>query len=66
MSDEAVKRMSPQMVRDIELKNHARRLVNLRPIRITVRRCNACGGLFETAGNRTCGCLMETSKEVKS
>ena len=62
MSDEVVKRLPPQVVKDIELKNHARRLAGLCLIRITVRRCNACSGLFESAGNRTCGCQI--SKEV--
>ena len=51
-----VKRLPPSVVKDIELKNHARRLANLSPIRIKVRTCISCGILFESAGNRTCGC----------
>ena len=51
-----VKRLPPSVVKDIELKNHARRLANLSPIRIKVRNCISCGTLFESAGNRTCGC----------
>ncbi len=51
-----VKRLPPSVVKDIELKNHARRLANLSPIRIKVRTCISCGTLFESAGNRTCGC----------
>jgi hypothetical protein len=51
-----VKRLPPSVVKDIELKNHARRLANLSPIRIKVRTCISCGALFESAGNRTCGC----------
>ena len=51
-----VKRLPPSVVKDIELKNHARRLANLSPIKIQVRRCITCSGLFESAGNRTCGC----------
>jgi hypothetical protein len=51
-----VKKLPPSVVKDIELKNHARRLANLSPIRIRVRRCISCGTLFESAGNRTCGC----------
>jgi hypothetical protein len=52
-SGNKVKKLPPSVVKDIELKNHARRLANLSPIRIKVR---ACGMLFESAGNRTCGC----------
>jgi len=51
-----VKRLPPSVVKDIELKNHARRLANLSPIRIKVRTCISCCALFESAGNRTCGC----------
>lgn len=51
-----VKRLPPSVIKDIELKNHARRLANLSPIRIKVRQCISCGAMFESAGNRTCGC----------
>jgi hypothetical protein len=51
-----VKRLPPSVIKDIELKNHARRLANLSPIRIRVRQCISCGTMFESAGNRTCGC----------
>ncbi len=51
-----IKRLPPSVVKDIELKNHARRLANLSPIRIKVRQCISCGAMFESAGNRTCGC----------
>jgi hypothetical protein len=51
-----IKRLPPSVVKDIELKNHARRLASLSPIKIKVRRCISCGALFESAGNRTCGC----------
>ncbi|MBP9706947.1 MAG: hypothetical protein KBD78_04835 [Oligoflexales bacterium] len=51
-----VKTLPPSVVKDIELKNNARRLANLTPIKIRVRRCIACGTMFESAGNRTCGC----------
>jgi hypothetical protein len=51
-----VKRLPPSVVKDIELKNHARRLANLSPIRIKIRQCISCNALFESAGNRTCGC----------
>ena len=51
-----VKRLPPSVVKDIELKNQARRLANLAPIRIRVRACISCAQPFESAGNRTCGC----------
>ena len=51
-----IKQLPPSVVKDIELKNHARRLANLAPIKIRVRRCISCLSLFESAGNRTCGC----------
>ena len=51
-----VKKLPPSVVKDIELKNHARRLANLSPIRIKVRACISCGTMFESACNRTCGC----------
>lgn len=52
----AIKRLPPSVVKDIELKNQARRLANLAPIKIVVRQCIACSQSFESAGNRTCGC----------
>lgn len=51
-----VKQLPPSVLKDIELKNHARRLANLAPIKIRIRRCISCLSLFESAGNRTCGC----------
>lgn len=51
-----VKKLPPSVVKDIELKNQARRLANLAPIKIRIRACIACGQSFESAGNRTCGC----------
>ena len=51
-----VKQLPPSALKDIELKNHARRLANLAPIKIRIRRCISCLSLFESAGNRTCGC----------
>lgn len=51
-----VKRLPPSVIKDIELKNHARRLACLQPIRIKIKTCTTCGGLFESTGNRTCGC----------
>ncbi len=56
-----VKKLPPSVVKDIELKNHARRLADLSPIKIRVRRCIACNTLFESAGNRTCGCSARST-----
>ena len=55
-SSNKIKRLPPSVIKDIELKNQARRLAKLAPIRIRVRTCIACNQLFESAGNRTCGC----------
>lgn len=51
-----IKRLPPSVVKDIELKNQARKLALLAPIKIKVRVCIACHQRFESAGNRTCGC----------
>jgi hypothetical protein len=51
-----VKRLPPSVVKDIELKNQARKLAGLAAIKMKVRTCIACTQLFESAGNRTCGC----------
>lgn len=51
-----IKRLPPSVVKDIELKNQARKLAGLAAIKIRVRRCIACDLSFESAGNRTCGC----------
>jgi hypothetical protein len=51
-----IKRLPPSVVKDIDLKNQARKLACLAPIKIRVRVCIACNQLFESAGNRTCGC----------
>lgn len=56
-----IKTLPPSVVKDIEQKNIARRLAGLSPIVIKVRRCIACGSLFESAGNRTCGCSSRTT-----
>ncbi len=61
ISSDKIKKLPPSVVKDIELKNHARRLANLSPIRIKVRQCIACHTWFESAGNRTCGCNTRTT-----
>jgi hypothetical protein len=59
---EDIKRLPKSVIQDIDLKNHARRLANLTPITIKVRRCAICDCLFESAGNRTCGCTISTKE----
>ena len=44
-----VKKLPPSVVKDIELKNQARRLANLAAIKIRIRTCIACSQLFESA-----------------
>ena len=56
-----IKRLTPSARREIELKNHARKLADLSPIKIKVRKCISCGKLFESAGNRNCGCHSRKS-----
>jgi hypothetical protein len=51
-----IKKLPPSVVKDIELKNQARKLASLSLIKVRVRACMICGQLFESAGNRTCGC----------
>ncbi len=55
------KRLPASVIKDIELKNHARRLAGLTAIKIKVRRCASCTQLFESAGNRNCGCLNRST-----
>jgi len=57
-----VKKLSESVKQDIELKNRARRLANLSPIKITVRQCIQCSQLFESDGSRTCGCQIKPNK----
>ena len=56
-----IKRLPPSVVKDIEKKNIARKLAGLSPIVIKVRRCISCGSMFESAGNRTCGCTSRSA-----
>lgn len=60
MNQEKVKMLSNSVKKDIELKNHARRLAGLSPIVIKIRECIFCGKKFESAGNKTCGCGPNT------
>lgn len=53
-----VKRLLPSVADDIKLKNVTRARAGLSPIQVSVRRCIVCGGRFESAGNRSCGCVQ--------
>lgn len=59
-----IKRLPPSVVKDIELKNQARRLASLPPIKINIRSCIACSMPFESAGNRTCGCNTRNTSYI--
>lgn len=59
-----VKTLPPSVIKDIEQKNIARRLAGLSPIHVRVRRCLTCGSMFESAGNRTCGCTSRTAGTI--
>ena len=61
LKEQKVKKLPPSVLKEIELKNHARKLAGLSPIRVKVRKCIACGSSFESAGNRTCGCQSRNS-----
>lgn len=60
-SSPKVKMLPPSVIKEIELKNHARKLAGLSPIRVKIRRCIACTTMFQSAGNRTCGCQSRSS-----
>lgn len=51
-----IKYLPPSVMKDIEQKNAARKLAGLPPILTRIRRCLTCGTMFQSAGNRTCGC----------
>lgn len=59
-----IKTLPPSVIKDIEQKNIARRLAGLSPIHVRVRRCLTCGSMFESAGNRTCGCSSRTAGTI--
>ncbi|MBX9702965.1 MAG: hypothetical protein K2X39_02305, partial [Silvanigrellaceae bacterium] len=59
-----IKTLPPSVIKDIEQKNIARRLASLSPIQVKVRRCLTCGSMFESAGNRTCGCSSRTAGTI--
>lgn len=51
-----VKMLPAAVVKEIEQQNKARRLMGLSPIEVKVRTCLNCGGAFQSAGRRSCGC----------
>lgn len=59
-----IKTLPPSVVKDIEQKNIARKLAAISPIQIRVRRCLSCGYMFESSGNRTCGCSSRTAGTI--
>jgi hypothetical protein len=59
-----IKTLPPSVVKDIEQKNIARKLASISPIQIRVRRCLSCGFMFESSGNRTCGCSSRTAGTI--
>lgn len=63
-SMQKIKTLPPSVVKDIEQKNMARKLSGLSPILIRVRPCLTCGSLFESSGNRTCGCSARTAGSI--
>ena len=56
MKKNKIRRLPAQTVKDVKVKNLARRLAGLSPLRIKVVSCLSCGQMFETVANRTCGC----------
>lgn len=51
-----IKVLPAAVIKEIEQQNKARRLMGLSGIDIKIRNCLHCGGLFQSAGRRTCGC----------
>lgn len=59
-----MKKLSRQMLVDLELKNSARKLAGIKEIAVKVRRCFNCGDLFETIGSRFCDDCWMTNKKA--
>lgn len=59
-----VKTLPVSVRKDIQQKNIARQLAGLPEIKVKVRRCISCGGLFESSGNRTCGCTSRSASTI--
>lgn len=60
MRTNRIKRLPSTVKKDLQLQNLARRLAGLSMIQIKVINCYTCGRLFESAGNRNCGCNTQT------
>ncbi len=56
-----IKYLPPSVMKDIEQKNAARKLAGLPSIVTRIRRCLTCGSMFQSAGNRTCGCASRVA-----
>lgn len=54
-----IKKAQPADVKDFNFQNAARKLVGLPIIQFKVLKCLSCDTLFESLGNRLCGCLDE-------
>lgn len=65
--EKPVKKLPPSVHRDIELKNHARRLANLSPMKVSINKCKHCGGNFETIDSKKdhCGCSLNKAEKPK-
>ena len=61
-----IKKMATAIKKDIEEQNKARALAKLPLIEIKVRKCLSCGTLFESAGERNCGCITQDEIGVLS
>ena len=50
------RKMQKFEIKEMEDQNRARRLACLPPLKIKIVECLRCGELFESCGNRLCGC----------
>lgn len=55
---EEIKRLTSIALVDLKEKNKARADLGLSDIKLKVRRCLRCQKLFESLGNRLCGCTI--------
>ena len=61
---EPVKRLPECDLRMIDELNRGRRNANLSALVVKVRRCMGCRTLFESTGNRQCGCNGKASASL--
>lgn len=57
---EPVKKLPIMHLVDMEEKNKARAAIGVSLLQVQVRRCLRCNTLFESLGNRTCGCSISS------